>query len=136
MTKVIFVLGLCGSGKTWLADHIVATEKFDEDFLNDPKKHADLIKALRSIRDCVVVEIAYCLATYRDQIVSELREAVPQLTIIWLCIENNLEKANKNCRERTNKDDPNGHINMNKQYSPLYTYPDDGVILRMWTRDG
>lgn len=135
MTTVTFILGLSGSGKTWLADRIDAAAKFDEGFLNDQTQHDALIAVLRSGTDCVVVEIAYCREEARKQIVSEITKAVPNVKINWLCIENNLDRANKNCRQRTNKGDPEGHVKINLGVSPSYTYPDGGVILKMWTLD-
>ena len=135
MATVTFILGLCGSGKTWLADRIVAARKFDEQFLNDQAQHDALIEALRSGNDGVVVEIAYCREDARQQIVSELTKAVPNVRINWLCIENDLYRANKNCRERTNKGDPEGHVRFNIDVSPSYTYPDGAVILKMWTKE-
>ena len=134
MATVTFILGLCGAGKTWLKDRIIAGGKFDEGFLNDPDQHRALISTLLSGEDCVVVEIAYCQQLESEQIVSELTSAVPNVKIRWLCIENNLERANKNCRERTNKGSPEGHVRMNAGYSQVYTYPEGGVIFKMWTR--
>jgi hypothetical protein len=107
MARVTFILGLSGAGKTWLADRMIeskaASKKFDEGFLNSAAQHDALTAALRAGQDCVVVEIAYCNETSRRHIVQELADAVPSATIEWLCIENDLAKANKNCRERTNK---------------------------------
>jgi hypothetical protein len=135
MATVTFILGLCGAGKTWLADRIIADAKFDEGFLCDPAKHAALIRALSSGQNCVVVEIAYCQEAPRQQIAQEVTGAVLNVTVNWLCIENDLVKANKNCRERTNKGDPDGHIEINGRVSRVYTYPEGGVILSMWTRE-
>ncbi|HTN73522.1 MAG TPA: hypothetical protein VMO00_20740 [Methylomirabilota bacterium] len=135
MPTVTFILGLCGSGKKWLADRIVAVGKFDEQFLKDQTQHDALIEVLRSGKDCVVVEIAYCLEDARQQIVSELTEAVPNVKINWLCIENDLYRANKNCRDRTNKGNPEEHIRFNHNVSPYYTHPDGGVILKMWAKE-
>jgi hypothetical protein len=133
MASVTFILGLCGAGKTWLADRM-GIRKSDEGFLNSPAQHAALIKALHSGQDCVVVEIAYCLEEGRALIVKELAHAVPTATIKWLCIENDLAKANKNCRERTNKGGAEGHIVINNSVSPHYTYPEGAEVLSMWTR--
>ncbi len=82
-----------------------------------------------------MVEIAYCQEAGRQQIVQELAGAIPNATINWLCIENDLFRANKNCRERTNKGDAEGHVAINRRVSPVYTYPEGGVILHMWTRE-
>ncbi len=133
MATVTFIVGLCGAGKTWLAERMPGT-KFDEGFLKDVDQHAALINALRSGEGCVVVEIAYCLEEDRRSIVRELAREVPTAEIEWLCIENDLDKANKNCRERTNKGDPDGHVRINRWVSPRYTYPVGATVLPMWTR--
>ena len=135
MATVTFILGLCGAGKTWFADRILAVAKFDEGFLNDPTQHTALIEALSSGQDCLVVEIAYSQEIARQQIAEEIARAVPNVAIRWLCIENDLFRANKNCRERTNKGDADGHVGINRHVSPVYTYPEGGTILRMWTRE-
>src|SRR5262249_42865616 len=106
---------------------------FDEDFLNDYFQHRELISALRSGQDAVVVEIAYCLNAERSRIVAELQAAVPGVTICWDCFENDAVVANKNCRGRTNKGDAEGHIAINAIISPHYTYPDGANIMKMWT---
>ncbi len=133
MATVTFVLGLCASGKTWLAERIMAVAKFDESFLNTPEDHEALIALLKHGKDCVVVEIGYCNQTHRDAIVKELTTAVPDAKINWLCIENDLPKANKNCWERKDKGDPEGHSRINQRVSPLYTYPEGAVIMKMWS---
>jgi hypothetical protein len=134
MTTVTFILGLCGSGKSWLADRIVAAGKFDEGFFGDCAKYDVLVEKLSRGNDCVVVEIEYCRQEHRQEIVSQVSRAVPGVNINWLCIENDLFKANKNCRERSNKGDPEAHIAINERLSQSYTYPDDGVIFKTWTK--
>ncbi len=81
----------------------------------------------------MAVEIHYCWPECRNQIIRELRAAVPDVRIEWLCIENDLQKANKNCLERP-KGDPDRHIEINSRLSPRYTYPDGAKILKMWTK--
>lgn len=133
MATATFIVGLCGSGKTWLADRIVAGRKFDEGFFDAQEQHRALIAELTRGNDCVVVEIAYCHDEARHRIISELKDAVPNVKINWLCIENDLYRANKNCRERE-KGDPETHVRINHNLSRSYTYPDGAVILKMWTK--
>jgi len=135
LATVTFILGLCGAGKTWLADRVIADCKFDEGFLNSPDNHGALITALNAGKDCVVVEIVYCQEAARRLVVEELARGAPNAIVRWLCIENDLIRANKNCRERTNKGDPEGHVGINRRVSPLYTYPEGAVILQMWTKE-
>jgi len=134
MATVTFILGLCGAGKSWLASRAAVGAKFDEGFLDDASQHDALIASLRSGNDAVVVEIAYCVEEARIAIVRELERAVPGVSIRWVCFENDLVVANKNCRERMNKGDAEGHVAINERVSPWYTYPKDALVLPMWTR--
>ena len=111
-------------------------EKFDENFLHEIGQHERLIKALRSGKDCVVIEIAYCAETERQKIVREIQQAVPNVKIKWICFENDLEMANKRCRERKNKGDPKGHIEINQRVSQRYKFPEGAEIRPIWTEGG
>lgn len=133
MGTATFILGLCGAGKTHLANRIVADRKFDENFAVEQVQQSALIEALRSGLKCVVIEIGFCVQSNRDLIVALLHREVPGVRINWICIENDLQRANKNCRERTNKRDPGGHVEINGRISPQYTYPDGAIVMRMWT---
>ena len=136
---VTFVVGLCGSGKTWLAERIIATRKFDEGFLlpqNRFRQLQELIQALRTGQDCVVVEIGFCRDENRQPMIQDLHSHVPNANIRWLCIENNLSRANKNCHEREGHlGDPEKQVTINEGLSPHYTYPEGAVVLSMWTRE-
>jgi len=136
MATLTFILGLCGAGKSTLANRIVAGRKFDEGFCLQPQQLLDLITELNRGNDCVVVEIAFCRAEKREVLVRELESKVPDVRINWLCFENDLAIANKNCRERTDKEgDPETLVGINRNLSRDYTYPDGAVVLKMWTRD-
>ncbi|MBI3001604.1 MAG: hypothetical protein HYY46_24585 [Deltaproteobacteria bacterium] len=116
MATVTLILGYCCSGKTYLADQMVKTlgvRKFEEGFLNDTARHAQLNEALRNNIDCVVVEIEYCLEKPRQSIVEKLKREVPGLTVQLEFFEANLHKANENCRRENHKGDPEGHIWIN-----------------------
>lgn len=133
---VTFILGLCGSGKTHLIERLPADLKFDEGFLwNLANEHERLIAALASGKDCIAIEIEYCRQSHREEIVDYIRKAVPNVKIKWLCFENSLAKANKNCRERTDKPDPERHVVINQLLSPDYTYPDGAEIRPIWTQE-
>jgi hypothetical protein len=135
MPTVTFILGLCGSGKSKFAELLKDVNLIDERFFD---RKDELIKALTAGKNCAIVEIALCKEDMRDQIVRDLQGSVPNLKINWVCIENDLAKANANCkRERKDKDpadyNPAGHIHMNTQiYGPAYTYPEGAIILKMW----
>jgi hypothetical protein len=136
MATVTFILGYCGSGKTHLADEMVRDRgvvKFDEGFLNDPGQHAALIDALKQGRDCVVIEIEYCVPSSRDAIVAELKRAVPNVVVEVIYFEADLAKANANCWRRKNKEDPEGHIWINSvRIGQRYTIPPGAAVLKIF----
>jgi hypothetical protein len=60
-----------------------------------------------------------------ETFVTELEGAVPGLTIEWIYFEADIERANQNCRRRTNKNDPMGrvHIDINRTIGSRYKTP-------------
>lgn len=139
MAKVIFILGLSGSGKTHLAKEMIkkspATimdEGFNVDFNKNYKK---LISVLLKGEDCIVIEIELCYEEdLRKQIKKKLVNDVPEVEIVWKCFENDIEKAKKNIlrrKEQGGKEDIEGHIAINERVSPYYTYSPGAEILEI-----
>lgn len=130
MAKVTFILGLSGSGKTRLSEQLkkeTGAEVF-ENVLSDSSSIPALIERLREGRDCIVDEVRFCLPSYRDEILGCLSE-ISDLTIEWICYENNLESANWNVMHRTDKGDPEGHLDINLRLHPHYEYPPNAEII-------
>ena len=103
MPTVTFILGLCGSGKTWLAEQLhkeTGAQLFDEPIGRELQP--TIVQCLKEGRDCIVEELFYCVPGYRDAMMSMLND-VPDLVIKFICYENDLEAANANVRRRTNK---------------------------------
>lgn len=140
MKKITFILGLCASGKSFRANKIAEKTKallIDEGFIPGigplfEENYKKVVKQLNENKECVVIEIAYCQEIARNFITEQLERDVPDVQIKWLCIDNNLEIANKNVEIRESKKvngDANGHIDINNRVSKIYTYPDDGEII-------
>jgi hypothetical protein len=130
MAKVTFILGLSGSGKTYLSERLkreTGSEVFT-DLLSDDSRLASFIECLRNGRDCIVDEVRFCLPAYREQIVQSLAQ-ITDLEIHWICYENDLDKANWNVIHRKNKGDPEGHLDINLRLHPHYTYPAHAEII-------
>jgi predicted kinase len=130
MAKVTFILGLSGSGKTYLSERLkreTGSEVFT-DLLSDDSCLASLIECLRNGRNCIVDEVRFCLPAYRKQIVQSLAQ-ITDLEIHWICYENDLDTANWNVIHRTNKGDPEGHLDINLRLHPHYTYPAHAEII-------
>ena len=88
MPTATFILGLCGSGKSWHADRIAADVKFHEGFWLPDRQQANVAAVLGTLRgggDVVVTEIAFCAASEREKIIS-LLGAVPHAGLRWVCI--------------------------------------------------
>src|SRR4051812_24652103 len=72
-------LGLCGSGKSYLAGQTTGAVVIDESFFD---KVPDLLTALRSGKDCVITEIAFCQKPMREQLVNLMNKEVPGSYIV------------------------------------------------------
>ena len=130
MAKLTFILGLSGSGKTYLSERLkkeTGAEVFTN-LLADESGLTSLIAFLRNGKDCIVDEVRFCLPAYREQILQSLSQ-ITSLDMRWICYENDLETANWNVIHRTNKGDPEGHLDLNLRLHPHYTYPANAEIV-------
>jgi GTPase SAR1 family protein len=130
MAKITFILGLSGSGKTYLSERLkkeTGAEVFNN-LLADASGLNALIESLRDGKDCIVDEVRFCLPAYREQILQSLSQ-ITSLDMRWICYENDLETANWNVIHRTNKGDPEGHLDINLRLHPHYTYPANAEIV-------
>ena len=130
MAKITFILGLSGSGKTYLSERLkkeTGAEVFTNLLVDDSGLTA-LIESLRNGKDCIVDEVRFCLPAYREQILQSLSQ-ITDLDMRWICYENDLETANWNVIHRTNKGDPEGHLDLNLRLHPHYTYPANAEIV-------
>ena len=130
MAKLTFILGLSGSGKTYLSERLkkeTGAEVFTN-LLADENGLTSLIAFLRDGKDCIVDEVRFCLPAYREQILQSLSQ-ITGLDMRWICYENDLETANWNVIHRTNKGDPEGHLDLNLRLHPHYTYPANAEIV-------
>ena len=130
MAKLTFILGLSGSGKTYLSERLkreTGAEVFTN-LLADESGLTALIAFLRAGKDCIVDEVRFCLPAYREQILQSLSQ-ITSLDMRWICYENDLETANWNVIHRTNKGDPEGHLDLNLRLHAHYTYPANAEIV-------
>ena len=130
MAKITFILGLSGSGKTYLLERLkkeTGAQAFTN-LLADASGLNALIESLRDGKDCIVDEVRFCLPAYREQILQSLAQ-ITDLDMRWICYENDLETANWNVIHRTNKGDPEGHLDINLRLHPHYTYPANAEIV-------
>jgi adenylate kinase family enzyme len=133
MAKLTFLLGLCGSGKTYIAERLATQTgaQLFSDFLQDHNKNFPaLVKNLTSGIDCIIDEWKYSIPRFRDKILADLLN-VPNLEVEWICFENDRASADWNVVHRTNKADTGGHLRINEFLSDVYQYPEPAEILKI-----
>ncbi len=125
MTRVKFVVGLCGSGKSHLIRQCgEAFKLFDEGVAPGWPAHGAFLEAVRLGHDCIAVEIAFRLAVYRTLIEAEVRLVRPDAQIEWVFFANDPLTANSNCARDTNKSrDVAGNIACNNAWTLDYDIP-------------
>jgi hypothetical protein len=140
VATVTAYLGLCGSGKSELArrEHQASGAVVIDESLYAKLDH--LYAALRSGKNCVITEIDLCLPARRQALECLLHENSPGTNIIWRPIENDLDKANQNCRRPERKlekpdYDAEAHVRMNIDWFQCYEYPEGVPVLAMWPYD-
>lgn len=125
MPTVTFVIGLRGSGKSFHVDRLSKAREVSVFESIVEKNEFDLLfENLRQGHDCLVEEISFCWADNRQLVIEDLKARLPNVTVEWLCLENDLDAANWNVVNRTNPRDANRHLKINGQVSAAYTYPD------------
>src|SRR3954466_16038118 len=103
---LIVILGLCGSGKSWLLDQLVVDVKSPHDGFDLDSCHMQrIVDGLRANQSCAVIEIAFCEPGRRAAFEQEIRDLVPSVSIRYICFENDLQAANENCRRRNDERD-------------------------------
>jgi hypothetical protein len=135
MATLTAILGLCGSGKSYRAKHMDGVEVFGESLY---AKLPELYAALNGGKDSVVTEIQLVQAHKRAEFVRLLDAHAPGTKVVWVPIENEVEKANRNCRRPERKAekpnyDPEAHVRMNEHYTRVYEYPDSVPVEEMWS---
>jgi hypothetical protein len=111
MPRIVFVLGLCGSGKSTRARKLNADGliNFDEKVTGRPvhpdlaqwprSAYRELLEAIVLGQDCVVTEIYFYRPEAQQHIIQELRAIRPDVVIEWECFDAaDVDLANYNCK--------------------------------------
>jgi len=107
MSRVVFVLGLCGSGKSTRALKLAARgfANFDEKATGrsvhpdwPQSAYVDFLEAVAGGRDCVVTDICFFQRLLQQRVSNDLACARPDVAIEWECFDpGDVELANHNC---------------------------------------
>jgi len=139
MPKITFILGLCASGKSHIAKELQKekdTEILDEGFSkfsnNFEENYSQVILGLRNGKDFIIIEIGLCRRSEREYVIQGLQSDITNIEVEWICISNDLAQANQNVLDRANrgeKQNPEGHIDINNRVALEYTYPEGAKII-------
>jgi Ni2+-binding GTPase involved in maturation of urease and hydrogenase len=129
--KVTFIVGLPGSGKTYLAERLLATSKmFRPSVLFDDIKHQqlpELEKAIKEGNDVFVTDPFFCYKEDIDKATAKVQEW--GATVDYIFFENNPEACARNAARR--KD---GRVldNFIRQASKKYQPPVGVITVKVW----
>jgi hypothetical protein len=132
MPKVIFLVGLCGAGKTRKAVEMQRRGfVFVEGIEGNPSEKKRFIDTLRAGKNCVGEELQTLTAWYRAHIKTLLRTAVPGVDVEFWFFENNIIKAAINVLCRPPDKSVEDHLLINGRIVDSYSIPADpnAVIL-------
>src|SRR5437879_1556954 len=109
MAKLVIVVGLPGSGKTfhlprlkqeynakYLRDSFKKNAFHGSSWITSSRHYVDLIGHLRDGHSCIISDIDFCKMEAREEAVEAIRYHVPDVEIRWICFENNPEQCRKN----------------------------------------
>lgn len=143
MATLTIIVGYCGSGKSTvkntLATACPAARVMDEGFAvpttdRDHRERGAIFQALRDGRSAIVTSLDCASATNRSSVATEVQSEAPGTMILWLFIENDVERANRNCwRDPNRKQDAEGRVAINNSCSGWpYDIPPEAIVLKMY----
>jgi hypothetical protein len=136
MSKLIFLVGLCGAGKSRKANEM-ASQGFvwlGEGLHGNRMKYQYYVDALRAGRDCVAEEFQTLTQAYRTHIKTRFESEtppIPNLQVEFHFFEKDLAKANRNILSRPDdKKVVKDHLFINAANFDNYEIPSDpGTVI-------
>ena len=132
MGTLTIIIGLCASGKSHLLQEKIQKAKYgifvkDEGFMTEHFEgcYRNLKAALENDIDAVLAGGEFCYKNNQEIFETRLREDFEDIEINWIAFENDLEKANNNVKKRKNKEDVDGHIEINSRLTKNYHFPEN-----------
>jgi hypothetical protein len=135
--KLIVVMGLPGSGKTFYSKRLMKSglrcfDDFHADADGDSIEVAaspdwpDLKESLKTGVDAVVGDIAFCEPSRRAALMEAVRAEVPSVQIEYLAFENNPARCLENL---INVADSDHRIAKLSEWAPRYVLPEGAIVM-------
>lgn len=118
MPKVTLLIGLPGSGKSYLGN------KLSSNFIDDPK-----VRPVLNGKDLVVADLNFCIEKNRESAINYFEERGYIVECVYF--ENNPKKCKKNVEYR---DDGRKVLCSIDIYSKLYKIPKNVVPISIWQK--
>lgn len=142
MATLTIIVGYCGSGKSTVMGKLAAAFPtacvMDEGFAvpindRDHRERGAIFQALRDGRPAIVTSFECACETNREQVKAEVQAEAPGTLFLWLFIENDVEKANQNCRRDPSRSSTvEGLVDINNRCSAWpYSIPPEAIVIRM-----
>lgn len=115
--KITLIVGLPGSGKTWLANQLLEQDP-QAVFIDDPK-NSELIKGYAD-RNILIADPNLCDSHIRSSAIQALVNIYPGCEIDWHFFENNIQQCKENVKFRSDGRNVENTINF---LSKIYNVP-------------
>jgi len=126
MPKSIFLVGLCGAGKTRKAVEMQRRGfVFVEGFEGNPTEAQKLMDSLRAGSNCVVEEMQTLAAAYRANLEAHLKQEIPGVDVEFWFFEKKIIKATLNVLCRPADKPVEDHLLINGRVYDHYDLPTD-----------
>lgn len=131
--KVICIVGLPGSGKTYLANKIKSEDNsfviFDDISLHHKNDSLSLIDAIKNKRNVIIIDVNFCKKYVRDLAEIKIKSIDDKAFIEWIYFENNPDKCKINIKYRSEVFGDNRNVISDiDYYSKNYQIADHGYI--------
>ncbi len=146
MSKLIFVVGLPGSGKSEYVKKINKDNEFiilddfkgnailDKSDFTFSSRYCDLINYLKANKNCIVIDIDFCKIISREEAEIVINGWELGVKMEWMFFENNPKQCIANVQKRAieSERNENSALLKIKEYTNKYDIPTGVKVLDVW----
>ena len=127
MVKIICIVGLPGSGKTWLARDLSYSDEYTKIFDDIREGEFDRILTAAKIYELIIItDVNFCDSKIRVKAEEKLKSLG---RVEWIFFENNIDKCRKNIEYRDDGRLVEGTLD---RFGKIYVVPPNVTPLEIW----